>query len=282
MTGVLENYGIDASLSVDVQLTLLEKERQKLLRKLNHVFGNPQKEKELGKELDRIEAMMEQLEGAGGKVLSMEDVKLETRELSQTKISFEWEEASMEEKEAKEVAELAAIRKLQAEVMKDQGQNLSICVPGIRRIADFYESRKAYASLETWLTYGAQWIPHPYFVVRLYQFLRTGAKEHEDFQKRFYWTKRAADMGDKDACYELACYYFDKNQPGYHVKEAAYYFAKAAGKDYPDAYLQAFRTFVIMKDYKRAELCMIEAEKKGLRKQWPEDCKELLDFLAKK
>lgn len=278
MDGLLEKYGIDRSLSVDVKLTLLEKERQKVLRKLNHVFGDARKEQELSEELDRMEAVMEELEEAGGRQLSMEDVKVEVRALSQTQLTFSEEEWTMEEKEAAEIAELGAIRKLQSEVMKNQGRDLSVCVTGIRRIADFYESRKAFGSLETWLTYGAQWVPHPYFVVRLYQSFRRRTDEDADVKKRFYWTKRAADMGDKDACFELAQSYFDRSQPGFNVQEAAYYFAKAAGKEYPEAYLQAFRAFVMMKDYDRAGLCMKEAEKKGLKKTWPGDCKEIVEF----
>ena len=50
--GVLERYGIDSSLPDSQALTLLEKEHQKLLRKLNHVFGNAVKEQELEQELD--------------------------------------------------------------------------------------------------------------------------------------------------------------------------------------------------------------------------------------
>lgn len=281
MSSVFERYGIDESLSVDTQLTLLEKERQKTLRKLNHVFGNPEKEKELSEDLNRLDAVIDQLERAGGKQLSMEDVKLETKALSQTMLTFSEEEEAMKEKEAEEIAKLAEIRKLQVKVMKAKGNDIEVSVPGLRRIADFYESKKAYGSLETWLTYGAQWIPHPYFTSRLYQFLRSGLNETADSGKRLLWCKRAADMGDKDACYELACHYFDKNQSNFNAEEAAYYFAKAADQEHPEAYLYAFQAFVVIKDYERAGICLNEAERKGLRKQWPADCIELKKYLER-
>ena len=62
--GVLERYGIDSSLPDSQALTLLEKEHQKLLRKLNHVFGNAVKEQELEQELDVLDTAMEELERA--------------------------------------------------------------------------------------------------------------------------------------------------------------------------------------------------------------------------
>lgn len=260
MREVLQRYGIEESLSADMKLTLLEKEKQKVLRKLNHVFGNPQKENELGEELDRLEEVMTELEKAGGKQLSLEDVKIETRKLSQTQVSFSWEEEEMDEKEAAQIEELVKIRKLQAEVMANKGQDPAVCGKGILQIADFYESRGSYGNMETWLIRGSQWFPHKLFLVRLYRLYRERPELAVDRDENlFYWAKRAAEAGDKGACYDLGGFYTKK--PRFNLKEAAYYYAKAAGREYPDAYLHAFKAFYNLKDYKRAEICLLAADK---------------------
>ena len=56
----LERYGIGRSLPDGQILALLEKEHQKLLRKLNHVFGNAAKEMELEQELEKTKQKTEE------------------------------------------------------------------------------------------------------------------------------------------------------------------------------------------------------------------------------
>ena len=128
--GVLERYGIDSSLPDSQALTLLEKEHQKLLRKLNHVFGNAVKEQELEQELDVLETAMEELERAGGRKLSLDDVELETKSLSQTQIEFD--ENAQTEEEA--IAEMMEIRRLEKQIRKDQGKNIEVSFRGILKL----------------------------------------------------------------------------------------------------------------------------------------------------
>lgn len=263
MKEVLSRYGIEEAFSADVKLSLLEKERQRALRKLNHVFGNPRKERELEKELDSIEAVLTELESIGGKRLSMEEVQLETRKLTQTQLQFSQEEEEMDEAEAAQIERLKKYRKLNAELLADRGQNPQACLEGIQWIADFFEEQGVWSNLETWLSRGIQWAPHKVFFTRLYQLYREKPELVQGSeQKLFYWAKRAAETGDRGACYDLGRFYIKK--PWFDLKEAAYYFAKAAGDEYPDAYLLAFEAFYHLKDYKRAEICLLEADKRSI------------------
>lgn len=264
MSEVLKRYGIEESLSADVKLTLLEKEKQKVLRKLNHVFGDPKKERQVEEELDGLETVMAELERAGGKQLSMADVQIETRKLSQTQITFASEdEEEMGEEEAAQIEKLVRIRKLQGEVMANRGKDPKLCGRGIIEIVDFYESKGSYRSMETWLARGAQWFPHKTFLIRLYRLYKERPElSNTPEETLFYWTKRAAETGDPGACYDLGHFYIKK--PRFDLKEASYCFAKAAGREYPDAYLYAFKAFYNLKDYKRAEICLLTADKMGV------------------
>ena len=58
MEQLFEKYGISPTLSNDQKLAALEKEKLKVLRKLNHVFGNPEKEAVLNGELEALERAM--------------------------------------------------------------------------------------------------------------------------------------------------------------------------------------------------------------------------------
>lgn len=107
----LERYGIGRSLPDGQILALLEKEHQKLLRKLNHVFGNAAKEMELEQELDELEAAMEELERTAGRKLSLDDVELEMKTLSQTQVAFDGDAQTEEEQEEAAVAEMMEDRK---------------------------------------------------------------------------------------------------------------------------------------------------------------------------
>lgn len=262
MNEILRRYGIDPSLSADGKLTLLEKEKQKLLRKLNHVFGDPQKEKEVGDELDELEEVMLRLEQSGGKQLSMEDVRLEVRSLSQTQLTFSEEEEEMDAEEEAQIAELNEIRKLQRAVMDNNGEDWDVCIPGIGTIVDFYEERGSQFNMETWLVRGAQWVPHKIFLFRLYQLYCDWEEAPIDQNTRLYWTRRAADLGEKSACYKMGEYHTKK--PQFDLQKAGRYFAKAAGDEYPEAYLQAFKVYYNLKDYRRAEICLQAAMKKNI------------------
>lgn len=263
MKEVLLRYGIDDELSTDVKLTLLEKEKQKLLRKLNHVFGDPVKEKEVGNELDNLEEAMAEMEKAGGRQLSMEDVKLETRSLSQTQMTFfEEDKEEMDADEERQIAELNEIRRLQREVMENNGTDWDVCIPGINKIVNFYEARGSRLNMETWLVRGVQWASHKLFLIRLYHLYCDWPEAPIDDNARLYWTRRAAEVGDKGACYKMGEYHTKK--ASFDLKKAGYYFAKAAGDEYPDAYLQAFKVFYNLKDFRRAEICLESALKKGV------------------
>lgn len=264
MERVFEKYRMPPGLTTDEQLTFLERQRHTLLRKLNHVFGNPEKEIELSSELDALESVMHHLEKEGGKQLSLDDVDLTVRELSQSEVSFQQE--TMEEDEKIQIEELKKIRKLQAEVMADGGKNPEISLQGIYEIAMFYERKKKYALSEIWLAYGAQWYPDDKTFTELLFYLYALHKDGvPDTQKQFYWTKKAAKAGNKDACLELGKHYFKKGTAQFSLKDAAYYFAKAADSRHPDAYIHAFTAFYKIKDYKRAETCLLAADKTGVR-----------------
>ncbi len=266
MIKVLSRYGIDETLSPDVQLTLLEKEKQKLLRRLNHVLGDPQREKELSFELDQLENAMSQLESNGGKQLSMEDVQLQIRGLTQTQLAFTEEEEEMDEEEAAQIAEVKKILDLQKEVTADHGKTPELCIPGINRIADFFESRGSLRLMEKWLVRGAQWIPDERFLSRLYRLYREhpnqGGAGDRALDNLFYWARRAAEAGDRDACCDVGRFYTKK--PWLNLKKSAYYYAKAAGREHPEAYLNAFQAFYHIPDYPRAEACLLAADKIGV------------------
>lgn len=264
MEELLKKYGIDSKLSEDAKLSMLERERQKALRKLNHVFGDSDREKELEEELDWLDAAIDELEKAGRKHLSMDDVKIEMRSLSQTQVAFE-EEKAPDETEELQIKELMEIRELQKIVMADSGKNVEISFRGIAKIKDFYESRGNYHRVETWLTYGAQWFKGvSYFSDELYALYRDGIGGLTDPEKKRYWTGRAAELGNRDACFEMGKYYLDPKSTLSNLNKAAMLFAKAADREHPQAYIYAFIAFYKMKDYKRAETCLIAGNRIGV------------------
>ncbi len=226
--GVLERYGIDSSLPDSQALTLLEKEHQKLLRKLNHVFGNAVKEQELEQELDVLETAMEELERAGGRKLSLDDVELETKSLSQTQIEFD--ENAQTEEEA--IAEMMEIRR--------------------------------FLGREKWLAYAVEWFHYPQHTNEMYDLQRTRTDGLADPEKCRYWMRRAAQTGHKDACFEMGKECMKEGSPSFDLKQAAVYFAKAADREHPQAYLYAFAAFYKLEDYNRAETCLKAADKIGV------------------
>ena len=256
MEKVFEKYGMPLGFTLDEQLAFLERQRHTLLRKLNHVFENPEKEVELSRELDALESVMGRLEKEGVRHLSLNDVDRKDH----------FGQESMEEDEKIQLEELERIRKLQAEVMADGGKNPMVSLPGIYEIAMFYGKKKKYALEEAWLSYGAQWYPDETKFTELLFYLYTLHTDGvPDPEKQFYWTKKAAKIGNKDACFEMGKYCLEKGSVRFSLKDAAYYFVKAADERHPDAYIRAFDVFLELKDYKRAELCLLEAEKAGVR-----------------
>ena len=105
---MLIELGIDPDLSVAEIKKVLEKKKQGILRKLNAVFGNPAKEQELNKELERVEeliiqlglrqvmedtrahdersALLSNVKGPGA--IRLNDFQVQTRELSQTRVEI--------------------------------------------------------------------------------------------------------------------------------------------------------------------------------------------------
>ena len=259
---VLKRYGIDASLPDSRSLTLLEKEHQKLLRKLNHVFGNAEKEMELEKELDALEAAMEELERSGGGNLSLDDVKLETKSLSQTQVEFNGD-AQTEEEEAA-IAEMVEIRRLEKTVMKDQGKNMDVSLGGVVRLIEYYGRRGSFIGKEKWLAYAIDWFHYPQHTCEMYDLQRTRTDGLADPEKCSYWMRRAAKAGHKDACFEMGKECMRQKSPSFDLKQAAVCFAKAADREHPEAYLYAFTAFYKLGDYVRAETCLKAADKIGV------------------
>ena len=258
--GVLERYGIDSSLPDSQALTLLEKEHQKLLRKLNHVFGNAVKEQELEQELDVLETAMEELERAGGRKLSLDDVELETKSLSQTQIEFD--ENAQTEEEA--IAEMMEIRRLGKQIRKDQGKNIEVSFRGILKLLDYYKRKGSFLGREKWLAYAVEWFHYPQHTNEMYDLQRTRTDGLADPEKCRYWMRRAAQTGHKDACFEMGKECMKEGSPSFDLKQAAVYFAKAADREHPQAYLYAFAAFYKLEDYNRAETCLKAADKIGV------------------
>lgn len=258
--GVLERYGIDSSLPDSQALTLLEKEHQKLLRKLNHVFGNAVKEQELEQELDVLETAMEELERAGGRKLSLDDVELETKSLSQTQIEFD--ENAQTEEEA--IAEMMEIRRLEKQIRKDQGKNIEVSFRGILKLLDYYKRKGSFLGREKWLAYAVEWFHYPQHTNEMYDLQRTRTDGLADPEKCRYWMRRAAQTGHKDACFEMGKECMKEGSPSFDLKQAAVYFAKAADREHPQAYLYAFTAFYKLGDYNRAETCLKAADKIGV------------------
>ena len=260
----LERYGIGRSLPDGQILALLEKEHQKLLRKLNHVFGNAAKEMELEQELDELEAAMEELERTAGRKLSLDDVELEMKTLSQTQVAFDGDAQTEEEQEEAAVAEMMEIRRLEKLVMKDHGKNIDVSFRGILRLLDYYERKGSFLGREKWLAYIIEWFHYPQHTNEMYDLQRTRTDGLADPEKCRYWMRRAAKTGHKDACFEMGKECMKEGSPSFDLKQAAVYFAKAADREHLQAYLYAFTAFYKLEDYNRAETCLKAADKIGV------------------
>lgn len=244
MRNVLFQYGIDEELSKDQKLAALEKEKLKVLRKLNHVFGNPEKETVLNAELEALESAMAQLEETGGK-LSLEDILIESRGLTQTKVEVgENEESLIHQKER---------------LIKLQEAELEDLVSALYDVMLYYLRKREFVKYEYWLLYGAR-MGIPYFMKLLSDYYSKDIYENEDEEKSFYWLKKGAELGEKDCCETLGLYYANEQSELYNPSQAAICFVKAADLEHPNSYIFAFQMFHRLGEYKKAEMCLKAAD----------------------
>ena len=244
MNEILEKYNIPSDLSRDEQMALLEKAKQKLLRKLNHVFGDPEKEEELNQEMEQLEKAMDALREDGG-TMSLDDVDLELRGLSQTTLSpGQKKELEIQEKE----------RKLQEEELTFSEKHTLVI-----DVMVYYMQNRMFDRYGYWCQYAAQ-MGIGYFMGLMYQYHTEEFFGAVDPQKAFYWLKKAAEAGEKDCCQELGKRYLNQKSQMFNLQQAAIWSVKAADAEHPDAYLQAFVAFQMMKQYDKAEICLKAAD----------------------
>ena len=247
MENVFKKYKIDDSLPKNQKLAVLEKEKLKVLRKLNHVFGNPEKEKELNTELEALERVMMELEESGG-TLSLDDVLIESRGLTQTKI-----EAGGAKEEDSE-----SIRKKER-LVKSEDTGLEDRVTALYDLLVYYLKRQEYVQYEYWLLYGAK-CGYPFCMYRLYNYYTDDVFDAYDDQKALYWVKQGADLGEKDCCENLGMLYANENYDMYDPMAAAMCFVKAADSNHPNSYIYAFQMFHRLGQYQKAETCLKAAD----------------------
>lgn len=246
---ILEKYQISPELSREEQLSLLEKAKQKLLRKLNHVFGDPEKEQELDAEMELLEQTMDQLRSDGG-VLSLDDVALETRGLSQTVVEPGMrKELKIQEKERR---------------YRDSETTYVEKISYATDILIYYLSNRMYDKYSYWCLEAAK-LGLPYFMNLAYQYYTKPMFGAEDPDKAYYWLKKAAEAGDADCCMELGKRYLVKDSPLYSLQNAVVCFVRAADEEHPDAYLMAFSVFQAMGQYEKAETCLKTAYDMGIQ-----------------
>lgn len=248
MNRVLEKYQISPELSKDEQLALFEKAKQKLLRKLNHVFGDPEKEQELNEEMDLLEQAMDCLKADGGS-LSLDDVNLETRDLSQTVVSpGQKKELEIQEKER---------RFFEGELTYQEKSSY------VLDIVIYYLQNHIFDKYGYWCQQGAQ-LGLGFYMKMMYEYHTMEMFQAQDSQKAFYWLKKAAEAGEKECCVELGKRYLNKNSQMFDPQAAAIMFVKAADEEHPDAYLYAFVAFQAMGAYDKAEICLKAAYDMGI------------------
>lgn len=240
MKEILETYNIDSALSHDAQLAQLEIVKQKLLRKLNHVFGDSEKEEKLNLEMNQLEQAMELLRAEGG-FLSLDDVKLETRELSQSVVCpGRKKEIEIQEKE----------RMLREKELSER-EKTSLIID----VVVYYLQNHIYDKFGYWCQYGAQ-LGYGYFMSLMHEYHSKELFGVVDSQKAFYWLKKAAQAGEKDCCEKLGKVYLSQKSPMFDLQQAAIWSVKAADAEHPNAYLQAFTAFYSMRQFEKAEICL--------------------------
>lgn len=249
MEKVLSKYGISAELSKDQKLASLEKEKLKVLRKLNHVFGNPEKEMVLNAELEALETTMAQLEQTGGK-LSLEDILIEGRGLTQTRVEArQSEEELVREKER---------------LIKSKEEETEDVISALYDVIVYYLKQREFVKYEYWLLYGAR-MGLAYFMKLLSDYYSKDIYGAEDKEKSFYWLKKGAELGEKDCCEQLGLYYADSESEIYNPSQAAICFVKAADSEHQNSYIFAFQMFHRLEEYKKAEICLKAADNMGIQ-----------------
>ncbi len=248
MKELFEKYGISQELSADLQLAALEKEKQRLLRKLNHVFGNPVKEEELNREMELLENTMEEIKQSGG-TLSLDNITVQTREFSQRE---------MDAGEARK----KRIQEMEQRILAEDPDVLEI-VHELYEISTYYLSKRDLEKYESWLYYGARKGLSDFmnYLYKLYSDEKFGVC---DQQKAYYWMKKGAEHGEKDCCEAFGDYYASPENELFDPKCAVGFFVKAADENHPEAYKKACLMFCYLEEYKKAEICLEAAEKLGL------------------
>ncbi len=243
---ILAKYGITPELSKEEQLSLLEKAKQKYLRRLNHVFGDEDKEKELNQEMELLEQAMSKMLSEGA-TLSMDDVEVETRELSQNKMMI----SSYTEQD---------IIEMEQSIEEGDWTQEEKCAIALE-ILIYATQKKQVSRYAKWCEYNANMTGHPLYMNLMFHYYADDAYGDKAANKAFYWLKKGAEAGDEECCYKLAKIYMMKNTPLYNLDNALTYYVKAACEEYPDAYSKAASLFYNKKEYRKSEFCMIEAAK---------------------
>lgn len=262
MQEVFKKYNITPDMPDTEKLEVLENAKRRLLLKLNHVFGDSDKEQIISAEMDRLESVMENLQQS--EMLSMDDVEIETRGLKQTSLKpGEKKKLDIEEKERKLLAGGLTLK-------EEKIWSLEVLV--------YYLEKKQFDKIEQWGLFNAR-KGVTTGMVMMYLFHTREVYGAQDEQKALFWLRKAAELGDKYACLELGKLYLDKNREMYDPKSAAFLLVKAADTDEnKEAYLLAFQAFLLMEDYKKARICLKGAIDLGI----PEalENRDLLDKLA--
>ena len=249
MEQLFEKYGISPALSNDQKLAALEKEKLKVLRKLNHVFGNPEKEAVLNGELEALERAMAGLEETGGR-LSLDDIVLESRGLTQTRV------------EAGQTDDLS-VREMER-MIKAEGTDPDEVVELLYDVIVAHLKARSFEEYEYWLLYGARMgigfcmnLLSDFYAKELYP--KEGSPE-ENEKRALHWLKKGVEAGDKDCLEKMGLYYADPETERYDPERAAVYFVKAADADHPNSYIFAFQLFHRQGDYQKAETCLRAAD----------------------
>ena len=208
------------------------------------MFGNPSKEEELSKELQALEEAMAAIEGKGGR-LSLDDVQLEVRELSQTQV-----EPGIQEKTDSEDIRAAEGMLLRGEL--EDGEERSKV---FYNVLIYHLQQRNFQRLEYWLLDGAQ-RGDSYCMKVLSEFYEDEVYGAVNPERHFYWMKQGAEAGNKDCLFKMGQYYAQQGTDHYRPAEAAVCFVKAADEEHQEAYLHAFVMFYTQKDYVRGEICL--------------------------
>lgn len=262
MQEIFKEYNITPDMPDSEKLEVLENAKRRLLLKLNHVFGDTDKEQIITAEMDRLENLMEKLQESD--TLSMDDVELEIRELKQTSFKpGEKRKLDIEEKERKLLAGGLTLK-------EEKNWSLEVLV--------YYLEKKQFDKVEQWGLFNALKGGTTGMVV-MYLFHTREVYGAQDEQKALFWLRKAAELGDKYGCLELGKLYLDKSREMYDPKSAALWLVKAADSDEnKEAYMLAFQAFLLLEDYKKARICL----KGAIDLEIPEalENRDLLDKLA--